>query len=62
MADQTHRVWVFFYGSNINFKVLRQGLLALGECEVARAPGFDIRITPTANLTLSDQNTVWRSM
>ncbi len=60
MADQAEtRVWVFFYGSNINLDVLKAAGLVPGEWEVARAPGFDIRIAPPANLVRSDQHTVW---
>ncbi|MHB8815212.1 MAG: hypothetical protein ACYDAE_18325, partial [Steroidobacteraceae bacterium] len=33
--------------------------LITGEWEVSRAPGFDLRIAPRANLIRSDQNTVW---
>jgi len=52
-------VWVFFYGSNINFDVLKAAGLVPQEWEIARAPGFDIRIAPTANLIRSDRHTVW---
>jgi hypothetical protein len=61
MTDQAEtRIWVFFYGSNINLDVLKAAGLVPAEWEVARAPGFDIRIAPTANLVRSDQHTVWR--
>jgi hypothetical protein len=53
------RIWVFFYGSNINLDVLKTAGLVPGEWEVARAAGFDIRIAPTANLIPSDRHTVW---
>jgi hypothetical protein len=53
------KVWVFFYGSNINFDVLEDGGLVPGEWEVARSPGFDIRIAPTANLIRSERDVVW---
>lgn len=53
------KVWVFFYGSYINFDVLKEVDLIPSEWEVARAPGFDIRIAPRANLVRSDQHTVW---
>jgi hypothetical protein len=52
------KVWVFFYGSYINFEVLKEVDLVPGAWEVARAPGFDIRIAPRANLIRSDQHTV----
>ena len=44
------RVWVFFYGSYINFDVLQEAGLVPGEWEVARLPGFDLEIAPRANL------------
>jgi hypothetical protein len=53
------KVWVFFYGSYINFEVLKEADLVPGEWEVARLPGFDIHIGPRANLLRSDQHTVW---
>ncbi len=53
------RVWVFFYGSYINFDVLKEVGLAPGEWEVARLPGFDLRIAPRANLIPSERDTVW---
>jgi hypothetical protein len=53
------RVWVFFYGSYINFEVLKEVDLVPAEWEVACAPGFDLRIEPRANLIRSDQHTVW---
>lgn len=53
------RIWVFFYGSNINLDVLKAAGLEPAEWEVARAPGFDIYIAPTANLIHSDRHTVW---
>ena len=60
MTDQAEtRIWVFFYGSNINLDVLKAAGLIPAEWEIARAPGFDIRIAPTANLIPSDQHTVW---
>jgi hypothetical protein len=53
------KVWVFFYGSYINFDVLKEAGLVPSEWEVARLPGFDIRIAPRANLVRSDRDTVW---
>jgi hypothetical protein len=53
------KVWVFFYGSYINFGVLREVGLVLGEWEVDRLDGFDIRIRPRANLVRSDQHCVY---
>jgi len=60
MASQAEpKVWVFFYGSNINFDVLKDAGMVPGEWEVARSPGFDIRIAPTANLVRSERDVVW---
>ena len=50
---------MYFYGSYINFEVLKEIDLVPGEWEVARALGFDIHIAPRANLIRSDQHTVW---
>lgn len=52
-------VWVFFYGSYINFAVLREVDLVPGRWEVAKLEGFDIRIAPRANLVASDRDCVW---
>jgi hypothetical protein len=53
------KVWVFFYGSYINFDVLREVGLFPDQHEVARLSGFDIRIAPRANLVRSDEHSVW---
>jgi len=53
------RVWTFFYGSYINFEVLKEVDLAPEKWEVARLAGFDIRIQPRANLVRSDAGTVY---
>ena len=53
------KVWVFFYGSYMNFDVLKEVDLEPEEWEVARAPGFDIHIGPRANLIRSDEHIVW---
>jgi hypothetical protein len=53
------KVWVFFYGSYINFGVLRELSLVPDQWEVARLDGFDIRIQPRANLIRSDQHCVY---
>jgi hypothetical protein len=53
------KVWVFFYGSYINFAVLREVGLVPGQWEVARLHGFDIRIRPRANLVPSEQHCVY---
>ena len=53
------KVWVFFYGSYMNFAVLREVDLVPERWEVARLDGFDIRIQPRANLVHSDQHCVY---
>jgi hypothetical protein len=53
------KVWVFFYGSYINFGVLRDVQLVPEQWEVARLDGFDVRIRPRANLVHSDQHCVY---
>jgi hypothetical protein len=50
------RVWVFFYGSYINFGVLREVGLVPEQWEVARLHGFDIRIRPRANLVRAEEH------
>lgn len=56
---QEPEVWVFFYGSYMNFGVLREVDIVPEEWGVARLPGFDIRIEPRANLIRSDENCVY---
>jgi len=52
-------VLTFFYGSFINPDVLAQVGLVPAEVEVARLPGFDIRIEPLANLVRSERDCVY---
>ena len=52
-------VWTFFYGSYMNFDVLREVNLVPARHEVAQLDGFDIRIAPRANLVRSDESCVW---
>ncbi len=52
-------VWTFFYGSYINFEVLKEVDLVPESWEVARLAGFDIRIQPRANLVRCDAGTVY---
>jgi cation transport regulator ChaC len=52
-------VWVFFYGSYINFAVLAEVGLRPQRWEIARLAGFDIRIAPRANLVPSDEHCVY---
>jgi hypothetical protein len=44
------RVWVFFYGSYINPKVLAEVNLVLQKVQVASLAGYALTITPRANL------------
>lgn len=53
------KVWTFFYGSYINFEVLKEVDLVPERWEVARLGGFDIRIEPRANLVQSDTDVVY---
>jgi hypothetical protein len=53
------QIWTFFYGSYMNFDVLREVELVPERHEVARLDGFDIRIAPRANLVRSDAHSVW---
>lgn len=53
------KVWVFFYGSYINFDVLHGVGYVPEQWEVARLSGFDIVIRPLANLVPSDQDSVY---
>jgi hypothetical protein len=53
------KVWVFFYGSYMNFGVLGEVDLVPEQWEVARLDGFDIRIQPRANLVRSDRHCVY---
>jgi hypothetical protein len=52
-------IWTFFYGSFINFDVLKQSGFVHEEFEVARLNGYDIRIDPLANLIRSNQHCVY---
>jgi hypothetical protein len=53
------KIWTFFYGSYMNFDVLREVNLVPDRHEVARLDGFDIQIAPRANLVPSDARSVW---
>ena len=53
------RVWVFFYGSYMNFDVLKEVDLVPEQWEVAKVSGFDIVIQPRANLVRSDRRCVY---
>ncbi len=53
------KVWVFFYGSNINLDVLKKVEFIPEQVEVARLAGFDIQVRPLANLIPADQTCVY---
>ena len=53
------KVWVFFYGSYMNFDVLKDVNLLPEQWEVARVNGYDITIQPRANLVRSDRAWVY---
>lgn len=53
------KVWTFFYGSFINLDVLKTVDYVPDRYEVAKLSGFDIRISPLANLVCSDQHCVY---
>jgi hypothetical protein len=53
------KVWTFFYGSYINFDVLKEVELEPTEWEVARLYGYDIKIEPRANLERSEASIVY---
>jgi hypothetical protein len=52
------KVWVFFYGSYMNRRVLAEVGLEPEEDEVARVAGWDIVIRPRANLVHAETATV----
>lgn len=52
-------VITFFYGSYINPVVLREADLVPARFEVARLSGYDITISPLANLVPADQSVVY---
>jgi hypothetical protein len=53
------KVWTFFYGSYMNFDVLKEVNYAPEQWQVAKLSGFDIVIQPRANLIRSDQHCVY---
>jgi len=55
----TPTVWVFFYGSYINFDVLKEVDLVPAEWEVATLSGFDLNIAPRANLVRNPGTVVY---
>jgi hypothetical protein len=57
MAEAAVRT--FFYGSFMNRTVLARQGVAPGEMEVARLPGFEIRMQPLSNVVPDDRSCVY---
>lgn len=53
------QIWTFFYGSYMNFEVLREVNYVPEKWAVAKLSGFDIVIGPRANLVHSNQHCVY---
>lgn len=53
------KVQVFFYGSYINFGVLKEVDLIPDHFKTAKLSGYDINIAPRANLIKSEQHCVY---
>jgi hypothetical protein len=53
------KVWTFFYGSYMNFEVLKEVDIVPEQWQAARLHGFDILIQPRANLIRSDEGCVY---
>lgn len=53
------QIWVFFYGSYMNLRVLKEVEIVPPKWEVARLAGHDIVIAPRANLVKADRHTVY---
>ncbi len=56
---QELEIWTFFYGSYMNLDVLEGVDYVPRRHEVARLPGFDIRVGPLANLVPSDRHSAY---
>ncbi len=52
-------IWTFYYGSNINLEILKRVDYVPDRVEVARLHGFDITISPLANLAPSEHHCVY---
>ena len=59
MALPNDEVWTFFYGSNMDLDVLKAVDYIPQKVEVARLSGYDIVISPLANLVRSSQDCVY---
>ena len=55
----TTKPWVFFYGSYMNFDVLKEVDYVPEQFEVARVNGFDIVIHPRADMIRSERHCVY---
>jgi hypothetical protein len=56
---QQSAVWAFFYGSYMNFNVLKEVNLVPRQHAVGKLSGFDIRIQPLANLVVCERSCVY---
>jgi len=52
-------VWVFFYGSYMNFDVLAEVEMKPVRWDVARLLGFDLVVRPRANLVQAESMVAW---
>ncbi|PWT90193.1 MAG: hypothetical protein C5B54_07600 [Acidobacteria bacterium] len=59
MKMEKEQIWTFFYGSYMNLDVLKQVNYKPEKWEVAKLNGYDIRISPRANLFRSDRDCVY---
>jgi hypothetical protein len=53
------KIWTFFYGSYMNFRVLKEAGLVPEQWQLARLNGFEICIQPRANLIRSNRDCVY---
>ena len=57
-----NKVWVYFYGSNIDLNVLKKFGFEPNEIHVAKLNGYDIQISPLANLIRSDRHCTYGTL
>jgi hypothetical protein len=53
------KIWTFFYGSYMNFDVLKEVHYLPEQWETAKLHGFDIVIQPRANLVRAESRSVY---
>ena len=56
------KVWVYFYGSNMDLNVLKKVGFEPDEIHVVRLNGYDIQIRPLANLVRSDRHCTYGTL